>query len=111
MDFPQGALPAGLPDYYLQVGLAYLGCTDALDCAQAQNASPLASVDPTDPAFYLAHSIDEDLPEESTVALAAELETAGVPVILDLQPGSAHSVLMMDDPMFARILAFYREHL
>jgi dipeptidyl aminopeptidase/acylaminoacyl peptidase len=45
------------------------------------------------------------------VALAGALRGAGVPVELELRPGSAHSVLMLDTAMSERILAFLHANL
>lgn len=111
MDFTSGAVVPGLASSDVERGLAYLGCSDPDECPAAEEASPLAHVDPSDPPFFLAHSIDEDLPEQSTVALADALEADGVPVELELRPGSAHSVGMLDDALLDRILAFLATHL
>jgi acetyl esterase/lipase len=111
MDFTPGALTPDLDAADRRIGLAYLDCTDPSDCPAGREASPLANADPTDPAFYLAHSLDEELPEQSTVALADALRSDGVPVELELRPGSAHSVLMLDTAMSERILAFLAAHL
>jgi acetyl esterase len=107
MDFTEAGLTPDLGSSDRRLGLAYLGCTDPADCPAAREASPLRNVDPSDPPFFLAHSLDEELPEQSTVALADALRAAGVPVELELRPGSAHSVLMLDTALSSRILAFY----
>jgi acetyl esterase/lipase len=111
MDFTEAGLTSDLDALDRGTGLAYLDCSDPSACPAARAASPLFAVDPTDPSFYLAHSIDEDLPEQSTVALADALRAARVPVELELRPGSAHSVLMLDSAMSERILAFLAAHL
>ncbi|WP_210478934.1 alpha/beta hydrolase [Naasia sp. SYSU D00948] len=111
LDFTQAAITPDLGAEEVRLGLAYLGCTDPADCPAALQASALYAVDPTDPPFYLAHSEDEYLPEQSAIAMAQALETVGVPVELDLRPGAAHSIGMLDDAMVGRILAFYAEHL
>jgi acetyl esterase len=111
MDFTDTGLTADLPASELKRGLAYVGCHDTVNCPAARDASALFAVDPSDPAFFLAHSIDEDLPEQSTVALAQALRRAGVPVQLELRPGSKHSLAMLDAAMRRRILDFYSKHL
>ncbi|BDZ47680.1 alpha/beta hydrolase [Naasia aerilata] len=111
MDLTPAGLTPDLEAADYRLGLAYLDCTDPDDCPASEAASPLANVDPTDPPFYLAHSVDEELPEQSTVAFADALTAAGVPVQLELRPGAAHSVLMLDSAMSERILAFFAQHL
>ncbi len=106
MDFTEGALTPDLGAADRRTGLAYLDCTDPSACPVGVEASPLAAADPTDPPFYLAHSVDEELPEQSAVALAEALRAAGGTAELELRPGSAHSVLMLDTAMSERILAF-----
>jgi acetyl esterase/lipase len=111
MDFTPTGLTPDLGASFYRLGLAYLDCSDPERCSAGREASPLYNVDPTDPPFYLAHSVDEELPEQSTVAFADALTAAGVPVQLDLRPGTAHSVLMLDSAMSERILAFFAQHL
>ncbi|HEY8590415.1 MAG TPA: alpha/beta hydrolase [Naasia sp.] len=91
--------------------LAYLGCADLSDCAAADDASPLAAVDPTDPPFLVAHSADERLPVGSAERFAAALQAAGIPAILEIRPGDAHSIALLDVALARRILAFYQEFL
>ncbi|WP_297411848.1 alpha/beta hydrolase [Naasia sp.] len=107
MDLTPAALTADLPQEEREVGLAYLGCSDPLDCPAAEAASPLSAVDPSDPPFFLAHSADEAIPEQPTLAMADALRAAGVPAKLTIRPGSAHSVLMLDAGLVQDILAFY----
>lgn len=111
LDLTPTGLPPDLAAADRRLGLAYLDCTDPDDCPAATAASPLANVDPTDPPFYLGHSVDEELPEQSAIAFADALTAAGIPNQLDLRPGSAHSVLMLDSAMSERILAFFAQHL
>jgi acetyl esterase/lipase len=111
MDFTDQGLTPGVAASDRTRGLAYLACSDPAACPLARDASALFSVDPTDPAFFLVHSLDEDLPEQSTVALADALKAAGVPVQLELRPGSEHSLAILDASMGNRIVQFLALHL
>jgi acetyl esterase len=91
--------------------LAYLGCDAPETCPDARAASPLYAVDPTDPPFYIAASTGEIVPEQQAQAMNDALEAAGVPVTLDLKPGSKHAISLLDSATTAGVLAFLHEQL
>lgn len=95
----------------VQLILQYLGCADVVDCPVAKDASPIYSVDSTDPPFFIAISEDEFVPVKQAEAMQRALESVNVPVTLEVRPGEKHAVQLLDSSMRADILAFLREHL
>ncbi|MCW4385474.1 alpha/beta hydrolase [Salinibacterium sp. SYSU T00001] len=83
-----GTLPAGFD----RTQLDYLGCANYSSCATAEAATPQTHVDPSDPPFFIGHSLEEFIPVEHGRSLAASLADAGVPATLVEVPGIAHSI-------------------
>jgi acetyl esterase/lipase len=100
-----------LPPDFQQLELEYLHCPSFGDCASARAASPLYQVDPTDPPFFIGHSIDEYIPIQQSDAMVAALRRAGVDVTYVTAKGTAHSIAMLDNPLRARIVAFLQDKL
>ena len=90
---------------------AYLGCNDLRDCPTAEDASPLYSVDPTDPPFFIAISDDEIVPVEQGRALRDALESEGVDVVYDEREGTRHAIALLDDATKRDVLEFLRSAL
>lgn len=91
--------------------LQYLGCDDFRACPNAREASPLYSVDQTDPPFYIAMSKKELVPVEQGRAMAFALKAVGVPVTLDLKPGERHALELLDEATRASIRQFLIDNL
>jgi acetyl esterase len=91
--------------------LSYLGCRSYANCPQAIPASPIDIVDPSDPPFFIAHSVDELIPLSQSVNFAARLRSAGIAVTLVEEPGALHSISMLTDPLRAQIIQFYKANL
>lgn len=89
----------------------YLGCADFSDCPNAQAASPLYSVDKTDPPFYIAISKNELVPVQQAQAMANALRGVGVPVTLDVKPGKRHALELLDEATRASIRQFLIDNL
>ncbi|MDJ0338190.1 alpha/beta hydrolase [Cryobacterium sp. PH31-O1] len=91
--------------------LQYLGCDDFRACPNARDASPLYSVDPTDPPFYIAISKKELVPVQQGQAMALALKAVGVPVTLDVKPGERHALELLDEATRASIRQFLIDNL
>ena len=91
--------------------LQYLGCDDFQACPDARQASPLYSVDKTDPPFYIAMSKKELVPLEQGRAMAVALKAVGVPVTLDVKPGERHALELLDEATRASIRQFLIDNL
>lgn len=91
--------------------LQYLGCDDFTDCPNAREASPLYSVDKTDPPFYIAISKKELVPVQQAEAMALALRAVRVPVTLDVKPGKRHALELLDEATRASIRQFLIENL
>ena len=91
--------------------LQYLGCRELSECRDARSASPLYSVDSTDPPFFIAISDDEIVPVEQGRALRDALDTAGVDVVYDERSGSRHAISMLDTTMKKDVLDFLQRAL
>jgi acetyl esterase len=70
-----------------------LGC-DPLQCPEQllREASPITYVTSTSPPFFLANSTQETVPATQATGMADALRSRGVPVNLELVPGSRHSI-------------------
>jgi acetyl esterase len=115
-DLTAGGLDLGvLPEGFEQIQLDYLACESYSACAVARAASPKTHIDPSDPPFFIGHSIDEYIPVGHARDLAAALDAADVPVTLMEVEGAAHSIGLLGtlEPMPIRedIIAFLRESL
>ena len=97
----------------IESALSYLGCAAIDDCPVAELASPIATVDGTDPAFLLVNATDDHLvPAEQAVTMGDALDAAGVPAEVTIVPGSAHATHLLDDSaIMADVLAFLDEYL
>ncbi|SDM77013.1 Acetyl esterase/lipase [Cryobacterium flavum] len=91
--------------------LQYLGCSNFTDCPNSREASPLYSVDKTDPPFYIAISKKELVPVEQGEAMALALKAVGVPVTLDVKPGKRHALELLDETTRASIRQFLIDNL
>jgi acetyl esterase len=91
--------------------LSYLGCRSFRACPQDVPASPIDNVNSSDPPFLILHSQDELIPLSQSLRFAARLRAAGVPVTLDVVPGSLHSISMLTPVLRATIIDFFRSTL
>jgi acetyl esterase len=96
---------------FAQVVLDYLGCTGYTDCPGAAKASPVFLADPTDPPFFVAHSVDEFIPIEQSERLVETLRDQGIDTTYVTVEGALHSIAMLDDDVRARVIAFFRDTL
>ncbi|WP_354478897.1 alpha/beta hydrolase [Marisediminicola sp. UYEF4] len=101
-----GVVPA-----FRQVQLDYLGCESYTDCPQALAASPLYSVDESDPPFFVGHSLEEMIPVQQSDALVELLRGAGVDTTYLTVEGNLHSIAMLDDPIRLQIADWLRDKL
>lgn len=113
---PSDLTATGLADDDPTVGVAaavrtYLDCADLASCPAASAASPIAHVDAEDPPFFIAHSESERVALSQSRSFAAALTAAGVDVEFQLQPGSLHSVAMLNDTLRGQIVDFLRREL
>jgi acetyl esterase len=112
VDLTVAGLSLGKPSVEAQTVISqYLGCSDVADCPVAQEASPLYSVDASDPPFYIAAGDAELVPVAQAQALESALRAAGVPVTLNVQEGSKHALQLLDNQTRLGILDFLRETL
>ncbi|WP_051973674.1 alpha/beta hydrolase [Cryobacterium sp. MLB-32] len=86
--------------------LRYLDCETMSDCPQAAGASPVATVDSSDPPFFIVNSVKEFVPLTQATRFASALEKAGVRHELVTVPGGVHSIGLLDADMRARVAAF-----
>ncbi|GAB3139964.1 alpha/beta hydrolase [Marisediminicola antarctica] len=101
-----GVVPA-----FRQVQLDYLGCASYTDCPQALPASPLYSIDGSDPPFFVGHSLEEMIPVKQSDALVELLRGAGVDTTYLNVEGNLHSIAMLDDPIRLQIADWLRDKL
>lgn len=101
----------GVTSTFRAIQLDYLGCASYADCRTARAASPLYSVDESDPPFFVASSLDEIIPVEQSEALVARLRDAGVPTEFVTVVGARHSIALLDDDMRERIATWLRDRL
>lgn len=110
----EDALTLGTPsDQAAAMIFNYLGCTSvaAADCPQAAEASPVLSVDASDPPMILVNGSDELVPVEQAETMAAALKAAKVPVQLSVQDGSKHGIQLLGPRIRSRIIEFFTERL
>jgi acetyl esterase/lipase len=86
--------------------LSYLHCRTLANCPAARDASPLFHVDPSDPPFFIGHSLSERIPLTQSSSFVARLRASGVAVTFVTVEGDLHSIDMLDDAMRRRIAAF-----
>jgi acetyl esterase len=69
----------------------FLGCPYDVCPKLWKAASPYYNVDVSDPALYLANSLEEVIPVHHATEMAAKLDRKGVPYFLRLLEGTRHS--------------------
>ncbi|WP_166409032.1 alpha/beta hydrolase [Labedella phragmitis] len=106
-----GTALGGLSSDFQRVQLDYLGCASYDDCRIAADASPVTSVDASDPPFFVAHSTDEFIPVEQAEAFVARLEEAGIEAEFVPVAGSGHALAILDDDLRERIATWLHEQL
>jgi acetyl esterase/lipase len=94
-------------DDFVPVQLAYLGCTTEADCPAAKAASPLYTIDASDPPFFVGHSTREKIPLEQAELFVSGLRAAGVETEFVTVDGALHSIAMLDADLKARIIDFF----
>jgi acetyl esterase/lipase len=97
----------GVDPNFPEVQLAFLGCATFADCPEAELASPGLEADPTDPPFFVAHSIDEFIPLSQSEDFVTTLRSVGVDTTFVTVDGSLHSIGMLDDDMKTLIIEFF----
>jgi acetyl esterase/lipase len=108
---PNG-LSLGAPgEEVVERAMTYLGCTTPDDCPQSTPASPLAGVDPSDPPTMLINGTGELVPREQADAMAAGLETAGVPVQLLILSKPDHGTALLNADVRRAVRSFLEEYL
>ena len=108
---PSDLTAAGLADDDPAVGVAaavrtYLDCADLAACPQAEEASPIAHVDGTEPSFFIAHSAEERIALSQSSRLADALTAAGASVEYLVVPGALHSIAMLDESLRGAVVEF-----
>ncbi|MFP7834840.1 alpha/beta hydrolase [Marisediminicola sp. LYQ134] len=98
----------GVVASFRDIQLDYLGCADYESCGVAEEASPIYSVDPSDPPFFVGHSHDERIPMQQSDALVDALGDAGVATTYVTVPGTMHSIAMLNEEMRDRITEWLR---
>lgn len=101
----------GLVPSFEQIQLDYLGCEALADCSTAVAASPLYRIDPTDPPFFVGHSIDERIPIEQSEAFVEELRENEIETTFVTVKGARHSIAMLDEDMRERVAEFFATEL
>lgn len=91
--------------------LSYLGCASYAHCPAARAASPVYHVDATDPPFFVAHSTREFIPLSQASEFVAALQAHGVATTFVAEPGTKHSVAMLDDGLRTQIADFFHAKL
>lgn len=93
--------------------LNYLGCASAsaVDCPQAESASPLAQVDASDPPTMLVTGSREFVPVEQAEKMHEALLAAGVPTELVVVDGVGHGVQLLRNDVRAGVVEFFATHL
>ena len=91
--------------------LRYLHCDTLADCPQAASASPVATVDASDPPFFIGNSSKEFVPLKQATRFAAALEAAGIRHELVTVPGGVHSIGLLDAGMRTQVAAFLHDTL
>ncbi|MEX1079914.1 MAG: alpha/beta hydrolase [Homoserinimonas sp.] len=104
-------LADGYSEKFRQVQLDYLGCPAYDRCAAARSASPVYSVDPSDPPFFIGHSRDEFIPVAQAELLVDALTASQVDTVYVEVPGELHSIALLDDELRAQIVEFLRAKL
>jgi acetyl esterase/lipase len=106
-----GAALGGLSSDFQRVQLDYLGCASYDDCGIAADASPVTSVDASDPPFFVAHSTDEFIPVEQAEVFVSRLEAVGIEVEFVPVPGTGHALAILDEDLRERIATWLHAQL
>ena len=96
---------------FRQVQLDYLGCASFDGCAAAVAASPVHSIDPSDPPFFVGHSLEEFIPIEQARVMVDGLAANQVETVYVEIPGKLHSIAVLTDELREQIVEFLRAHL
>lgn len=91
--------------------LGYLGCAAITDCPQAEAASPISAVDPTDPPVLLVNGSEELVPRQQAETMGAALRSAGVAEKVVVRPGGQHGLALLDPDVRRDVKTFLEEHL
>ncbi|MBB3676971.1 alpha/beta hydrolase [Modestobacter versicolor] len=94
-----------------QLVLRYLGCRSATDCPQSVPASPISSVDASDPPMLLVNGTGELVPAEQAEAMDAALTGAGVDSELLVIDAPDHGAALLTTDVRQRALTFLEDHL
>ena len=86
--------------------LRYLNCDTLAACREAAAASPVATLDASDPPFFIGNSTKEFVPLKQATRFAAALDTLGIRHELVTVPGGVHSIGLLDAGMRTQIAAF-----
>ncbi|CAN5250390.1 hypothetical protein BH11ACT3_BH11ACT3_11630 [soil metagenome] len=111
MSGPSDLTGVAVGNDFVPVQLAYLGCATEVACPNARAASPVYSVDPTDPPFFVSHSSDEKIPIEQSQLLVSALRDAGITTEFVTVQGTLHSIAMINADLKVRIIEFLDAHL
>jgi acetyl esterase len=96
---------------FQKIQLSFLGCASYAQCPVARAASAVYQVDPTDPPFFIAHSAHEFIPLAQASEFVAALRAQDVATTFVVKPGTKHAAVMLDDPLRAQIVDFFRSTL
>jgi acetyl esterase/lipase len=91
--------------------LGYLGCTSPAQCPQSTAASPVSSVDPSDPPMLLVNGTGELVPQEQAEAMDAALRAAGVPDELLVVKAAKHGASLLNAQVRKRLTSFLNKYL
>jgi acetyl esterase len=94
---------------FQKIQLSFLGCASYAKCPVARAASAVYQVDPTDPPFFVAHSAHEFIPLAQATEFVAALRAQDVATTFVIKPGTKHAAVMLDDPLRAQIVEFFRK--
>jgi acetyl esterase len=102
----EGLVSGGAPAGLQRMVLSYLGCDSLSDCDQAEDASPVSKLDPSDPPVFIGAATDEFIPLAQSTGFAADLTRLGIAHELVTVPGTLHSIGILDVTMRAKVAAF-----
>jgi acetyl esterase len=95
----------------IELVLDYLGCSSATDCPQAVPASPITSVDPTDPPMMLVNGTGELVPQDQAEAMDEALRAAGIMDELMIVDAPLHGASLLTPEVRRAALSFLQAHL
>jgi len=115
--FDFATLDRDLPTVSLQSVNDFVGCDVTLaSCApKAKEASPVTSLDPSDPPMFLANSAAELVPVSQPTEMAGDLEAKGIAYKFFVVPGNRHGAQLENQviassgqTVFAESVAFLK---